>query len=680
VTPAPQPYDENLWLEDIHGAQPLAWAREQTGASAAALDSPATRALQQRILEVLDSDDRIPVVTRRGELLYNYWRDSEHPRGLWRRTDLTSYRAPETAWEVLLDVDALGASEGVEWVFAGAQLLADGFDRALVRLSPDGGDAVVVREFDLPSRTFVADGFVIPTAKSRVSWVSRDEILVASDFGAGTLTSSSYPRQVRRLRRGQSITDAALLHEVPVEMVSVTGHHDPTEGFERDLVTESIDFYSSRTYLVTDSGLELIDVPLDSYSEVHREWLLVWARSDWAIGSDVVRTGELVAFRLEDFLAGGRRFSRVFTPSAHTALDDWSWTRNRLLLTTLDDVASRIVVVDPADWSYSALPGVPPLVVASVVSTDPHGSDEFWLSVSGFTTPPALLRGVLGGEEVAVVRQAPAFFDASAIDVSQHFATSEDGTRVPYFQVAPRELELDGSNRTLLDGYGGFGHSLLPTYSGVLGRAWLERGGVYVLANIRGGGEYGPAWHTGALRENRHRAYEDFAAIARDLVARGVTSPEHLAAEGRSNGGLLVGNMLVSYPELFGAIICGVPLLDMRRYTKLSAGASWIAEYGDPDVPEEWDFIRHFSPYHLLRDGVRYPAVFLYAATSDDRVGPVQARKMAARMQTRGIPDVLYYENEDGGHGGAVDNSATARLHSYMYGFAWERTGGGSAR
>jgi prolyl oligopeptidase len=667
---APEPHDDHLWLEDIYGEAPLEWVASQNAVTESALASDSVDATAASILEVIDSDERIPFVARRGDYYYNFWRDTEHPRGLWRRTTLSSYLSDSPTWEVLLDVDALGAAEDTEWVFAGARLLPHSFDRALVSLSPDGGDAVVVREFDLPSLSFVSDGFIVPLAKSRIGWMSRDEIFVATDFGPGTMTTSSYPRTLRRWTRGTPLDAAPLVHEVGVDDLSIAGSHDSTIGFERDLVFETVDFYRERVFLLTSDGLVRIETPEDADVDLHREWLLVQPRSDW--GSFV--TGSLLAISLGDFLAGSRDFEVIFTPTETTSLQSWSWTQTRLILTVLDDVASRFDVLDPsAGWASTSI-AVPALTAAHIVDTSPDDSDEYWISVSGFTTPPSLLKGAIGSDPV-VVKSSPSFFDESRFEVSQHFAVSTDGTRVPYFQVAPIGLELDGSARTLLSGYGGFQVPRLPDYSGVIGRGWLDRGGVFVLANIRGGGEYGPSWHTSALRSNRPRAYEDFAAVAQDLVTRGVTVPARLACEGRSNGGLLVGNMLVTYPHLFGAVLCGVPLLDMRRYTKLSAGASWIAEYGDPDIEGDWEFIKTWSPYHLLSPSISYPATFLYAATSDDRVGPVQARKMAALMQAQGIPDTLYFENSDGGHGGAVDNSATARLYALMYEFAWEKLG-----
>ncbi|WP_123955400.1 prolyl oligopeptidase family serine peptidase [Frondihabitans sp. 762G35] len=672
--PAATP-DEHLWLEDIHGEAPLAWAAEQSRATLAAFESPAFDELAGRLREVLDSDDRIPLVSKHGDHYYNLWRDREHPRGLWRRTTLDGYRNERPEWEILLDVDALGRDESTEWVFAGARLLPHDHTRALLSLSPDGGDATTIREFDVTRRAFVEGGFVIPTAKSNASWIDLDTLYVGTDTGPGSMTSSSYPRTVRRLRRGETLQESQLVHEVSADDLQAVAWHDHTEGFERDVVVEAVDFYRSRTLVLVDGAFRRVDVPEDADVTLHREWLLVQPRSDWAVDGETLPTGALVAFRFDDFVAGGRSHDILFHPDSRSALESWSFTRDHLVLSVLEDVASSIRVLalplGEAGWDEVALDGVPPLSTVRVLDTDPDESNELWLHATSFTTPATVLRGVIGSEPLEVVKTSPAFFDASGIEVSQHWAVSDDGTRVPYFQVARGDLVEDGSHPTLLSGYGGFQASRLPDYSGVIGRAWLERGGVFVLANIRGGGEFGPAWHTSALRENRHRAYEDFAAIARDLVTRGVTVPARLACEGRSNGGLLVGNMLTTYPELFGAVVCGVPLLDMQRYTHLSAGASWIAEYGDPDVPADWEFIRTFSPYHLLREGVDYPATLIYAATSDDRVGPVQGRKMAARMQTLGIPGVLYYENDDGGHGGAVDNAHSARLFALMYDFAW---------
>jgi prolyl oligopeptidase len=676
--------DPFLWLEDIYDEDGLAWVRAENALTEDALLTPAYDTRERGILEVLDSTDRIPMVGKHGSHYYNFWRDAEHRQGIWRRTTWDSYLSDTPDWETLLDVDALSAAEGTEWVWGGALFLrpADGspHERVLVVLSPDGGDAARYREFSLATLDFVDGGFDIPTAKSRISWAGPDALHVGTDFGPGSMTSSSYPRTVRTLRRGSDLASADPYFEVDEDHMMALVVHDPTPGFERDIAVDTIDFYTRRTYLRHDGGWRLIEVPEDASISLHRQWLIIRPRTDWAVGAGTHAAGSLLVIALDDFLAGGRTFATVFAPDPSTSLQSWSWTRDHLLLNLLRDVSSEIRILDPArDWSADLLDACPPLHSVDAYAVDDEDDEtgnDYWLIATGFLTPSTLYRGTIGGEHSAV-KSSPSYFDEARFAVEQHFAVSSDGTRVPYFQVAQKDLVLDGGNPALLSGYGGFEHSMTPAYSGVIGRGWLERTtedgrhGVYVLANIRGGGEYGPQWHRAALQADRHRAYEDFAAIAEDLVRRGVTQPALLGCTGRSNGGLLVGNMLTTYPELFGAISCGVPLLDMRRYTKLSAGYSWIAEYGDPDKPEEWEYVQTFSPYHLLRDDVTYPKTLIWTATSDDRVGPVQARKMAAKMKDLGIPDIWFHEALEGGHAGAADNRQAARMHAMSFEFLW---------
>ncbi|PWK86634.1 prolyl oligopeptidase family serine peptidase [Fulvimonas soli] len=672
--------DPYLWLEDIHGARAMDWVKAQNAVTERRFaSSPEFARTRDRILEVLDSDARIPYVARHGDHLYNFWQDKAHPRGLWRRTTLEEYRKAEPKWEVLLDVDALNKAEGKRWVFKGAECLKPAYERCLVSLSPDGGDAVAVREFDIPSKSFVKGGFELPVAKSQVGWIDQDRIYVGTDFGPGSMTRSSYPRIVKEWKRGTPLAAAAAVHEARPDDMTVSAFHDRTPGFERDFVVVVTDFFHTENYLRKDGGLVHLDLPSDAAGfDAHREWLLVQTRTPWTTGGATYPGGALLAIRFDDFMAGKRDFAVLFRPDEHTALSSFAWTRHHLILDVLDDVKSRLEVLTPpasgnGDWPRAPMAGAPSMSTVTVADTDPDNSDEYWLSVTGFLTPSSLQRGVLGGGAAETLKQSPAFFDASRFQVNQHFVASKDGTRVPYFEIAPKDLKLDGSNRTLLYGYGGFEVSLEPFYSGSIGRAWLERGGVYVIANIRGGGEYGPRWHQAALKADRLRAYEDFAAVAQDLVRRGVTSPRHLGAEGGSNGGLLMGNMLTLYPQLFGAIACEVPLLDMKRYVHLSAGASWIAEYGDPDDPGQWAFIRTFSPYQNLKPGMHYPPVLFYTTTSDDRVGPVQARKMAAKMQGMGYKDVWFFENLEGGHGAGADNKQSAHMHALAYDFLWDQ-------
>jgi prolyl oligopeptidase len=715
----------------------LAWVREQNARTEDLLEDAEYAALEGSILEVLDSTDRIAMVGKRGHWYYNFWKDRVNPKGLWRRTTWESYLTDSPEWDVLLDVDALAAAEGVEWVFHGATFLrpADGerYRQALVALSPDGGDANRYREFDVDTRTFVdpaTGGFDLPTAKGNVSWLDADALLVASTAEGLPRTASSYARTAVTLRRGQALSAAPRLFDVPEDHMMAVVAHDSTPGFERTFAVDYADFYNRSTFVRSGDEWVQVEAPTDVNLSAHREWLLFRPQQDWAVGGITYPAGSLLAAKFDDYLAGSRELLVLFTPDAHTSLQSWSWTRNFLLLNLLRDVSSEIRVLDPAApaasgpadsgaWASSLLDACPPLHDVNAYAVDDEdespadggAGDDFWLVATGFTTPSTLVRGTLeraasgnGGEAAAAsgstavvsrhaqVKASPSCFDDASYEVQQHFAVSEDGTRVPYFQVAARGLVLDGENPTQLSGYGGFEVSRTPAYSGTVGRAWLERrttatgaagatqhsrGGVYVVANIRGGGEYGPGWHRAALKENRHRAFEDFAAVARHLVSRGVTSRERLGCVGGSNGGLLVGNMLTSYPELFGAVSCGVPLLDMRRYTKLSAGHSWIAEYGDPDVPDEWEYIRTFSPYHLLKDGVEYPETFIWTATSDDRVGPVQARKMAARMEAMGIRNVWFHEALEGGHAGASDNRQAAALQARSQHFLWRALAGG---
>jgi prolyl oligopeptidase len=497
---------------------------------------------------------------------------------------------------------------------------------------------------------------------------------VGTDFGPGSLTSSGYPRLVKEWRRGTPMSEAALVYEGKPDDVGVGAHHDPTEGFERDFVVRNIEFYRTEWWLRTgDGGLVQVAVPEDAIADVHREWLLIQTRSPWAVGGVTYPAGALLAARFEEFLAGQRELTVLFEPDAHTSLSYHAWTRNHLILAMLQDVRRRLAVLTPADgpWQRSELPGVPEFSQSDLVETDPYDSDEYMLESSGFTQPGTLRYGHIGGT-AETLKQAPAFFDATGLTVRQFFATSADGTAVPYFVVGPQD---PGSGPVLLTGYGGFEVSLTPSYSGIIGRGWLARGGTYVVANLRGGGEYGPRWHLSAIKENRHLVYEDFAAVATDLVTRGIATRDRLGIEGASNGGLLMGVMLTRYPQLFGAIVSQVPLLDMQRYHELLAGASWMAEYGDPREPAEWDYIRPFSPYHNVTADQRYPPVLFITSTRDDRVHPGHARKMVALLAEQGH-DVTYYENIEGGHGAAADNEQRALKWALVLEFLWQRLTG----
>ncbi|SCL37970.1 prolyl oligopeptidase [Micromonospora pallida] len=665
--------DPYLWLEDLDGDDAARWVRDRNAETVAALTGSETfPRLQAEIRQVFDSDERIPYPGWCGDgFYYDFWQDATHPRGLWRRTTLDQYRRPEPEWDVLLDVDALAAQEEENWVWSNVQRLRPGHQRVLVSLSRGGADAVVVREYDLDRRAFVTDGFEVPEAKSQVCWIDPDHIYVATDFGPGSLTTSGYPRIVKRWRRGTRLSEAEVVYEGRAEDMEIRASHDSTPGFERDFVVRSLDFYRCEGYLLTTAGeLVRIPVPEDARWNVHREWLVIGLRSPWTLDGVTHPAGALLATRFDAFLAGAREMTVLFEPDARTALSYHVWTRNHLILATTVDVRSRLEVLTPGDagWQRAPLAGVPEHEQSFVMDTDPDHSDAYLLVSEGFLQSRTLRLGEVQGL-VETLKREPAFFDADGLAVRQFFATSADGTRVPYFVVGdPGATGVPA----LLTGYGGFEQSQKPYYSGTFGRAWLARGGTYVVANIRGGGEYGPEWHRAALRENRPRAYEDFAAVAADLVTRGITTPEQLGIMGGSNGGLLMGVMLTRYPELFGSVAAHVPLLDMRRYHRLLAGASWIAEYGDPDREADWAYLREYSPYHNVRAGRPYPPLLLATSTRDDRVHPGHARKMAARLREHGY-DVSYYENVEGGHGAAANNEQRAFHWALTLEFLWQR-------
>ncbi|WP_267887364.1 prolyl oligopeptidase family serine peptidase [Streptomyces sp. WM4235] len=661
--------DPYMWLEDVSGPRALAWAAERTAETTELLArGPEFGALAAELREVLDDERRIPYVCRGGRYLYNFWQDAAHVRGVWRRTTPEEYAQDLPDWETVLDVDALAAEEGEDWTWSGAEVLHPGHRHALVLLSRAGTDAVVVREFDLETLAFVTGGFEVPEGKTRIDWITVDEVYVGADLGPGSLTASGYPATVRRWRRGTPLEEAPLVFEVAKDDLAAAGWFDPTEGFERHFLSRQKDFWNQSLFLLDENGLRVeIDVPGDATAYAHRSWLVVAPKSPW-LGRPA---GSLLAFDFDAFLAGNREAAVLFEPDEHTALAGHSWTRNHLILQTLSDVSTRMEVLTPTPegWRREPLADVPPLAAASITGTDPHESDEYFLHVAGHLRPAALHRGDIGGDST-VVKRAPALFDTTGLTVRQYFATSEDGTRVPYFVVGPDA----GPGPTLLYGYGGFEVSLTPGYDAVTGRAWLARGGTYVIAGIRGGGEYGPRWHRAALKAERPRAFEDFAAVAGDLVARGITTPDRLGIEGRSNGGLLMGAMTVRYPELFGAVVIGFPILDLLRFHRLLAGASWTAEYGDPDRAEDRPHLEALSPYHAFRSDRPYPPILLLTATSDDRVHPGHARKAAARLRELGHV-VHFHETAGGGHAGATDNAQAAVNEALTHTFLWNRLG-----
>jgi prolyl oligopeptidase len=668
--------DPYLWLEDVLGERALGWVGERNAETEAELAArPDYALLRTRLKSILDSKDRIPWVGRYGGHFYNFWRDATHARGIWRRTTLDEYRKPAPRWDTVLDLDLLARDEDENWVWAGATFLRPVGGRCLVSLSRGGGDAHVVREFDLETLAFVDDGFTLPEAKSSAGWIDRDTLFVATDFGPGSMSGSGYPRLVKEWRRGAPLPDARLVFEAGEDDLSASAWFDPTPGQEHQFVQRQIDFYSSELFVrhPASGALARIDKPDDADAFTVRDQLLIQLRSSWTVGGASFPQGALLATDFAGFMAGGRAFTALFLPTPTTSLEDVAATRAAILLTVLDKVKNRIVELRHVDGAWQRrdvdAPGMGALGVSAV---DEIESDDYFLTVTDFLTPSSLYLAQAGSDVRTLLKSMPAFFDASPYTVSQFEAVSKDGTPVPWFVVMHKDVRLDGGNPALLYGYGGFEVSLTPFYSGTTGAAWLERGGIYVLANIRGGGEFGPGWHQAALKEGRQNAFDDFFAVAEDLAARGFTSASRLGIMGGSNGGLLVGAALTQRPELFGAVVCQVPLLDMRRYHQLLAGASWMGEYGDPDDPEQWAYIGKYSPYHRVAAEGRYPRVLFTTSTRDDRVHPGHARKMAARMREQGH-DVLYWENTEGGHAGAANNEQTATMWALTYTFLWKQ-------
>jgi len=666
--------DPHAWLEDVEGQKQLDWVRAQNAKAEAEIAStPAFKELEASILAILDSDAKIPGVQKIGPYYYNFWKDKQHERGLWRRTTLEEYRKPQPRWETVLDLDALNKAEGKNWVWHGADCRKPDYTRCLIALSRGGADADETREFDLTTKTFLKDGFYRPEAKGGLGWKDADTVYVFTDFGEGSMTTSGYPRVVKEWKRGTPLSAATVVYEGKPDDMYIAAFHDDTPGFERDFVSRTLAFYNDELFLRgADGKLTRIDVPNSVNKGAFREWLTLELREPWTVGGKTYKAGSLLVARFDDFMAGKREFDVLFEPTDRTSLASFTFTRHHLVLNVLEDVKNRLSVLTPGEggWKKSEFVGAPAFGTLGVSAVDADESDAVWLTATDYLTPTTLSLAEIG-KQPEQLKTMPAFFDGSKDVIEQHFATSKDGTKVPYFVVRPKDLKLDGNTPTLLYGYGGFEVSLTPAYSGAVGKGWLEKGGVYVVANIRGGGEYGPRWHQAALKANRHKAYEDFAAVAQDLVARKITSARRLGTQGGSNGGLLMGNMLTQYPELFGAVVVQVPLLDMKRYSHLLAGASWMAEYGNPDTAD-WDYIKTFSPYHLFDPAKTYPPTLFTTSTRDDRVHPGHARKMMARMLEAG-KDVRYYENIEGGHGGAANNAQAAHMSALAYTFLWRQ-------
>lgn len=666
--------DPYVWLEEVEGERAMEWVKAHNAHSLGVLQGdPRYETLHQQALEIVQSRDRIPApgFTHDGHI-DNFWQDAQHVRGVWRRTTLDSYKTAEPQWETVLDIDALAEAESANWVYKGSTCLAPEERYCLISLSNGGKDAVTLREFDSVTRSFVEGGIYLPESKGGASWINKDTLLVARDFGPGTLTNSGYPMVVKRMRRGENLDQADVLFMGEPTDVSVSGYtlRDADGVLKATLINRSIDFYSSETYRVTDDGA-VVKLALPAKSDITglvAGKLVVSLKQDWTApsGQDF-KSGDLIAWPLDAWLEDPATPAvLVLRPTERQAVEGVNATRNTLVVALYDNVRGSVRVYRPGEteWTYSTL-DLPQNVSVGVGSAS-EIDDKIFVSVTGYLNPSSLWLADAATGAVDQVKSMPAKFDATGMTVEQHEARSADGTMIPYFVVHKADMPLDGTNPTLLYGYGGFESSLLPGYSATVGKLWLERGGVYVIANTRGGGEFGPRWHEAALQQNRQRAHEDFQAVALDLIARKITSQPKLGIMGGSQGGLFMGAMLTQRPDLINAAVIQVPLFDMLRFHKLLAGASWIGEYGDPDIPEQRAWIQAYSPYQNLRAGQPYPEVFIHTSTKDDRVHPGHARKAAARLEELGYP-VLFYENTDGGHAAGANLQETARRLALEY-------------
>jgi len=660
--------DPYRWLEDIHGAKPMEWVREQNARSTAVLQAdPDYRKDYDAILKVMDAADRIPYGDLDHQYVFNFWQDAQHPKGIWRRTSIADYRNAAPAWDVLLDLDTLAADEHENWVWKGADC-SPSLKRCLLHLSRGGGDAVVVREFDPAAKRFVPEGFELTEAKSAITWLDEDTVLFGTDFGPGSMTTSGYPRIVKLWKRGERMSKARTIYEGQVSDVGATAvvFHEPSGTIA--LVQRDVSFFSAEYHLLTPAGTtRQLPLPLGADLKGAQGGNLIFTvRENWTPpGGAPIAKGSLVAYRVAD---SGKTLSRepvsvLYSPDARSAIDEVVAGRDAVYASIYHDVTGSIHAFRPQGraWSDTVL-ALPTGGSTHIVSANAWGPEAYFRFES-YTHPTTVYAEASEGPPVAI-KSLPARFDASHLVTEQFFATSSDGTRIPYFVTRPKRL--DSPAPTVLYGYGGFEVSETPSYSPNFGMLWLSRGGVFVVANIRGGGEYGPAWHQAALLQNRQKAYDDFQAVAQDIVKRGITTTQQLGIMGGSNGGLLVSANMVERPDLFGAVVCQVPLIDMIRYTQIGAGASWEAEYGDPARPADRAWIMKYSPYQNVSRDRKYPPVLFVTATSDDRVTPVHARKMAARMEAQGH-EVLFYENTDGGHAAAANHKQAAEMWALSF-------------
>ena len=660
--------DPYIWLEDVDAQKSLDWVEKWNESTLKVLTSqPGYKEMYNQILEIYNSTDRIAAPAIYGNLIYNFWQDEENPRGIWRRTPVQSYLSGDPHWETVLDIDALSNEDNEKYVFKGATGLYPDYERFLVNLSKGGGDAVVIREFDAKSKCFLQDGFEIPEAKGSASWMDKNTLMVATDFGNG-MTTSGYPKDVKIWKRGTELKDAQLVFEGKEDDMYNGGYTLHTAERNYQGVMNRTSFYSGIYYFIENGKLIKLDLPEDiNLNRIFKNQVLFDLKSDWNIGENSFKQGDMVSIDYDDLLKGGTNYQLIVRPDERSSIAGTNTTKNVLLVNMLNNVKGELYKYTfDGTWHKEKI-DAPEFGNISLGAADDK-SDTYFFYFTNFLEPSTLYKGDAMTGKYEKVKALKSWFPTENYMVQQFEVASKDGTMIPYFVVSKKNIKYNGKNPTLINAYGGFEVPMLPGYSAVTGTSWLEKGGVYVLANIRGGGEFGPKWHQAGLKENRQRIYEDYFAVAEDLIAREITTPKKLGISGGSNGGLLVGVGFTQRPDLYNAVVCAVPLLDMKRYNKLLAGASWMAEYGNPDVPEEWEYISKYSPYQNVKPNQNYPEVFFYTSTRDDRVHPGHARKMVAKMTGMGNK-VYYFENTEGGHAGASTNEQRAKMAALQFSY-----------